>query len=78
MARKKGFGVSPLTNTIFYGTQDTEKNMFVGKKEDVTDGVIASVFEWFMNNFKGKEPCEVFEIRYEGVPYVLQMIKEKE
>ena len=27
MAKKKGFGVSPLTNTIFYGTQDTDKHM---------------------------------------------------
>ena len=78
MARKKGFGVSPLTNTIFYGTQDPEKNMWVGKQEDVTDEVIGAVFEWFMNNFKEKEPCEAFEIRYKGIPYVLQMVKEKE
>lgn len=27
MARKKGFGVSPITNKIFYGTQDTDKGM---------------------------------------------------
>lgn len=24
MAKKKGFGVSPITNRIYYGTQDTE------------------------------------------------------
>ena len=35
----KGFGVSPITNTIYYGTQDTEKHMWTGKKEDVTDVV---------------------------------------
>jgi hypothetical protein len=32
MARKKGFGVSPITNKIFYGTQDTDKGMWVGTK----------------------------------------------
>lgn len=36
----KGFGVSPITNTIYYGTLDTDKHMWTGKKEDVTDGAI--------------------------------------
>ena len=48
MARQKGFGVSPITNTIYYGTQDTEKHMRIGQKTDVTDGVIAAVYEWFI------------------------------
>ena len=30
MAKKKGIGVSTLTNRIYYGTQDTEKCMWVG------------------------------------------------
>lgn len=30
MAKKKGTGVSPITNRIYYGTQDTDKHMWVG------------------------------------------------
>lgn len=59
MARVKGFGVSPITNTIYYGLQDTEKCMWVGKKEDVTNGAIASVFEWFAGNMNGKEEYSI-------------------
>ena len=71
----KGFGVSPITNTIYYGTQDTEKHMWTGKKEDVTDGAIRAVFEWFIGNMDGNEeysiayPSSEFEIvmRKKGV-----------
>lgn len=49
----KGFGVSPITNTIYYGTLNKEKHMWTGKKEDVTDDAIAAVFEWFMGNMEG-------------------------
>ena len=45
MAREKGFGVSPITNHIYYGLQDTEKHIWVGNKTDETDGAIAAVFE---------------------------------
>ena len=37
MANKKIIGVSPITNTIFYGTANEEKHMWVGQKADVTD-----------------------------------------
>lgn len=47
----KGFGVSPITNTIYYGTQDKEKHMWTGKKEDVTAGVLAAAYEWFMGQY---------------------------
>ena len=40
----KDFGVSPITNTIYYGTVNKEKHMFTGSKEDVTDGAIRAVF----------------------------------
>lgn len=43
----KGFGVSPITNTIYYGTQDPERHIWTGKKEDVTDDAIAAVYEWY-------------------------------
>ena len=74
MERKKGFGVSPLTNTIFYGMQDTEKNMWVGKKEDVTNEVIGAVFEWFMGNMKGKEE---YSITYPSVEFELVMRRKE-
>ena len=48
----KGFGVSPITNTIYYGTQDPVKHMWTGKKEDVTNEAIAAVFEWFIGNME--------------------------
>lgn len=74
MARKKGFGVSPLTNTIFHGVQDTEKNMWVGKKEDVTNEVVAVVFEWFMGNMEGKQE---YSITYPGIDFELVMRRKE-
>ena len=55
----KGFGVSPITNTIYYGTQNTEKNVWTGKKEDVTDAAIAAVYSWFMGNMEGHEEYSI-------------------
>ena len=55
----KGFGVSPITNTIYYGTQDAVKHMWTGKKEDVTNGAIAAVYEWFMGNMDGNEEYSI-------------------
>lgn len=66
----KGFGVSPLTNTIYYGTQDKKKQMFTGKKEDVTNEVIGAVFEWFIGNMKGNEE---YSITYPSTGYELVM-----
>lgn len=39
----KGFGVSPITNTIYYGTQDQVKHMWTGKKK-AEDEYIKEVF----------------------------------
>lgn len=66
----KGFGVSPITNTIYYGTQNKEKKMFTGKKEDVTDEVICAVFEWFIGNMEGNEE---YSITYPSTEYELVM-----
>ena len=38
-------GASPLTGQIFQGTLNTEKGMWVGKKEDVTDQAVKAVSE---------------------------------
>ena len=69
----KGFGVSPLTNTIYYGTQNKEKHMFTGKKEDVTDDVIRAAFEWFMGNMEGNEE---YSITFPSTEYELVMRKK--
>lgn len=78
MARQKGFGVSPITNTIYYGTQDTEKHMWIGQKTDVTNGVIAAVYEWFMGNMEDDEgEKEEYSITYPGTEFELVMRRKK-
>lgn len=67
----KGFGVSPITNTIYYGTQDPVKQMWTGKKEDVTDKAIAAVYEWFMGNMK--DDMEEYSITYPSTKFELVM-----
>ena len=75
MANKKQMGVSPITNTIFYGTVNEEKHMWVGQKTDVTDMAVGAVFEWFMGQMKNKAE---FEIRYPSIKgLVLKMIREE-
>lgn len=70
----KGFGVSPITNTIYYGTQDPKKNMWTGKKEDVTDGAIGAVFQWFMGIMDDiKDPKEEYSITYPDTGFELVM-----
>lgn len=66
----KGFGVSPITNTIYFGTQNPEKQMWTGKKEDVTDKAIAAVFEWFIGNMNGNEE---YSITYPSTEFELVM-----
>lgn len=41
----KKMGVSPITNTIYYGNVNEEKGLWVGEKKDVTDTAIAAVFD---------------------------------
>ena len=71
----KGFGVSPLTNTIYYGTINKEKHMFTGKKEDVTDGAIGAVYEWFMGNME--DYMEEYSITYPSTEFELVMRRKK-
>lgn len=70
----KGFGVSLITNTIYYGTQDAAKHKFTGKKEDVTSGAIAAVFEWFMGNMDG---CREYAITYASSEFELVMRRKQ-
>ncbi len=70
----KGFGVSPITNTIYYGTQDPVKHMWTGKKEDVTNGAIGAVYEWFMGNMDGNEE---YSITYPSTEFELVMRRKQ-
>ena len=38
-------GASPLTGNIYYGTLNTEKGMWMGRKTDVTDMACSAVAE---------------------------------
>lgn len=71
----KGFGVSPITNTIYYGTQNKEKKMFTGKKEDVTNEVIGAVFEWFIGNME--DDMEEYSITYPSTEFELVMRRKQ-
>lgn len=78
MARKKGFGVSPITNKIFYGIKDTDKCAWVGTKTDVTEDAISAVFSWFVENMKGKNGNRTeYGITYPDTDYELVMRKKK-
>lgn len=72
----KKMGVSPITNTIYYGNVNEEKGSWVGEKKDVTNMAIASVFEWFLNQMDGKEE---FTITYPTAPGMkLKMVREED
>lgn len=72
--KKRGLGVSHITNKIYYGTQDTEKQVWVGEKTDVTDSAITSVFEWFIGNIEGHEE---YSITYQDSEYELVMRRKE-
>ena len=78
MTRKKGFGVSPITNRIYYGTLDTDKHMWIGQKTDVTDDAIAGVYEWFMGNMEDSDgKNEEYSITYPSTEFELVMRRKK-
>lgn len=78
MAREKVMGVSPITNKIYYGVQNKDKNEWVGEKVDVTDTAIAAVFNWFINEFKNRklDDSKQFTLSYSGIDYELVMRKK--
>ena len=76
MSKIKTMGVSALSDTIYYGTLNTEKHMWVGKREDVTDEAIKAVFEWFMHKLDADEKQVAYQIKFPSLPYVLEMRKE--
>ena len=72
----KGFGVSPITNTIYYGNKNEKTHRWTGDKKDVTNDVIAAVFEWFIGNMK--DDMEEYSIHYKSSKYELVMRERKE
>ena len=70
----KTMGVSPITGAIYYGT--VKNNMWVGKREDVTDEAIKAVFEWFMHKLEECPANSAYQIRFPNLPYVLEMREE--
>lgn len=70
----KGFGVSLITNTIYYGEQNPDKNVWKGKKECVTDDAISAVFQWFMGNMDDNEE---YSITYPSTDFELVMRRKK-
>ena len=71
----KIMGVSPITDTIYYGT--VKNDMWQGEREDVTDMAIKAVFEWFMYQMEKECPDGAYQIRFPNTPYVLEMRKEQ-
>ncbi len=50
MAVKNGIGYSPLTDKVYLGKQNTEKNLWVGAKKDITNDFLAVASEYFEEN----------------------------
>jgi hypothetical protein len=50
MSFKKGIGYSPLTEKVYLGKQNKEKQMWVGEKEDITNDFISVAFQYFEEN----------------------------
>lgn len=72
----KTMGVSPITDTIYYGTLKNDE--WVGERENVTNMAIKAVFEWFVNKYESEcKDGQIYELRFKGTPYVLQMKKEE-
>ena len=63
----KTMGVSPITDTIYYGT--VKDNKWVGKREDVTDEAIKAVFEWFMHKLDADEKQVAYQIKFQKATF---------
>lgn len=48
----------------------------VGIPRDCTDEALAAAFFWFMEKLKEQPKKEAFEMRYDGLPFVLKMERE--
>lgn len=70
----KGFGVSPLQTQSITAHKTQKSICGQVKKEDVTDGSIGAVYEWFMGNMDGNEE---YSITYPSTEFELVMRRKK-
>lgn len=76
--KKKGFGVSPITNTIYYGELDAEKEEWTGEKIDVTQDAVKAVYQWFMNSMEDKDgELEEYGIVFPDTGFELVMRRQE-
>ncbi len=47
---QSGLGYSPLTEKVYWGKQNPDKQMWVGEKKDVTQDFMAVAFAYFEEN----------------------------
>lgn len=50
MAVKYGIGYSPLSDKVYLGKQNTEKRIWVGDKNDITNQFLVVACEFFEEN----------------------------
>lgn len=50
MAVKYGIGYSPLSDKVYLGKQNTEKRIWVGDKNDITNQFLVVASEFFEEN----------------------------
>lgn len=74
---EKSMGVSPITGTIYYGYLKNDE--WIGKKEDVTDMAIRSVFDWFIQKYEEEVHSDggEYQLKFKNTPYILSMRKEE-
>lgn len=53
----KGLGYSPLTEKVYYGTQNVDKRMWIGTKIDVTQTFLSVCDSYFTINTMRKVNC---------------------
>ena len=74
------FGLSPLTDTIYYGQVNEKRpNEWArNKKKDVTNEAIGVVFQWFMSKieYSEDEQLEEYAITFPSTDYELVMRKK--
>lgn len=77
MANKAGLGLSPITEKIYFGKQNPVKRMWVGKKEDVTDSFIDTMFEYVKKD-EVREIVTENDVEGEVTHFFLHSTKNKE
>jgi len=78
MAIKSGIGLSPLTDKIYMGKQNTEKGMWVGEKKDITDNFIDVMFQYLELNEAREIVTENIDEKKETKHFFIHFKDDKE